>query len=372
MKFAIRVDASRLIGTGHVMRCLALADSLAALGADCHFLCRALEGNLIDYIRRKGHAVHTLQNAPAEKSGVGWKNELNNYNSTAYGHWLGCAQEDDATACLRILSNLHPDWLIVDHYALDACWEQAVAPFVQQLMVIDDLADRPHSCDLLLDQNLGRSAQEYESLIPSRASVLVGPKFALLRPEFAMRRQESLSNRQSGRLSRLLISMGGVDYKNVSGTLLEALESSSLAGGFHITIVMGRSSPWLDRLQSLAARSSLQVDVLGDVGDMALLMANSDLAIGAAGTSAWERCCLGLPTLITVLADNQIAGAKALCSIKAARLIKIDETLSSQLSDTIMDLEKPNSLTAMSNMALSITDGKGVDRLVGALTIGRH
>src|SRR5690606_10486518 len=150
-----------------------LADALAARGVECGFICREHSGNLIEYIRSKGYVTHAL---PARPEAIGARllaiKTTRGEQIATHSHWLGATQEQDAAECKPILSELQPDWLIVDHYALDARWERALKPHYGQLMVIDDLADRPHVCNLLLDQTYGRNSEEYESWVPANCTMV--------------------------------------------------------------------------------------------------------------------------------------------------------------------------------------------------------
>lgn len=199
MNVVFRVDASLLIGSGHVMRCLSLADALRDRGGECHFICRDHPGHLNDLIARRGYSVHSLA---AAEGGVA-------VSGLVHGAWLGVGQEQDASEAALILNELKPDWLVIDHYALDIRWEQQLVRYCKKLMVIDDLADRVHACDLLLDQNLGRAREDYVALLPASGKALIGPEYALLRPEFAALRDYSLQRRRQPRLENILISMGG-------------------------------------------------------------------------------------------------------------------------------------------------------------------
>nr|WP_267956285.1 UDP-2,4-diacetamido-2,4,6-trideoxy-beta-L-altropyranose hydrolase [Halomonas sp. MCCC 1A17488] len=328
---AIRVDASLEIGTGHVMRCLTLARALRGAGAECHFLCREHPGNLTEMIEAEGFVVHRLPMAAHDETSQpqaehgrlkdDQEAQPNVPNGVSeHSHWLGADWRTDAEACRTILKGLIPDWLIVDHYALDACWEKAVLPASTRLMVIDDLADRAHIANILLDQNLGRREADYDNMVPEGCHRLIGPRYALLRPEFAELREKSLARRRDPlELKRLLISLGGVDKDNATGAVLEALKSCGLPESCHITVVMGASAPWLDNVRAKADELPWHCDVVVNVTDMAERMTQADLAIGAAGSTSWERCCLGVPTLMLELAENQkgIAGR----SIRLARLI---------------------------------------------------
>ncbi|MEO4046302.1 UDP-2,4-diacetamido-2,4,6-trideoxy-beta-L-altropyranose hydrolase [Pseudomonas sp. CAU 1711] len=353
MKVVFRADASLQMGSGHLMRCVTLADALKQKGAECHFLCREHPGHLIEVVRGKGHAVHALPcvpNSPIDSDGP------------AHAAWLGTTQEQDAQACLPILQALQPDWLIVDHYALDIRWERHLRPFCQRLMVIDDLADRAHQCDLLLDQNLGRQATDYAGLVSKECAVLVGPQYALLRPEFAALREYSLERRRQPKLRSLLITMGGVDQPNATGKVLAALKRSALPDDIRLDVVMGAKAPWLEEVKGISRDMPWPTEVLVNVTDMAQRMADCDLAIGAAGSTSWERCCMGVPALMAVLAENQAAIGCALQRAGAAILIGapdepgFEERCLVALSEL---LQIDGRLCAMSQATASITNGAG-------------
>lgn len=355
MHVAFRADASLQIGTGHVMRCLTLADALRERGASCTFVCRPHLGHLLAFIAQRGHQALAL---PELQEGA-----QPNHNGTAHGHWLGTDWTTDAKDTQRALSahmsGQHVDWLVVDHYALDARWEEALRPQAQSIMAIDDLADRPHACDLLLDQNLGRTEADYGGLLKGDTTTLVGPQYALLRPEFAALRSKSLARRQGEpQLRRLLVTMGGVDKYNATSQVLSALQSCSLPADLRVTVAMGQHAPWLAQVRAQAAQIPWPTEVLVGVNNMAQLMAESDLAIGAAGSTAWERCCLGLPTIQVVLAQNQEAIAQALSNAGAALMLKakaIEQTLPG-LINTVACAEK---LFTVSLKASGVTEGKG-------------
>jgi UDP-2,4-diacetamido-2,4,6-trideoxy-beta-L-altropyranose hydrolase len=258
------------------------------------------------------------------------------------------------------------DWLILDHYAFDHAWEAAVLPDGARLMVIDDLADRAHRCDLLLDQNLGRRAEDYDPLVPATAARLIGPRHALLRPEFAAAREEALAARaaRGGRLDHVLVTMGGVDADNATGAVL----ATPALRGLRVTAVLGPAAPHLAAVQAQAAALP-GVEVVSNVANMAPLMAAADLAIGATGGTAWERCCLGLPTLMLVLAENQAPAAAALQAVGAGvglgRMGAPD--LSARLDTSLVAAADPASLARMSAAAAAVTDGRGAARVVAAL-----
>ncbi len=296
MSIVFRVDASIKMGTGHVMRCLTLADALKNRGVTIQFICREHSGNLIAFIQNKGYQVFPLKsNEQATK--------LN--SPLAHADWLGCSQEQDITDCEAILQNNHIDWLIVDHYALDKTWEKALKPYYKKLMVIDDLADRQHDCTLLLDQTYGRKDKDYLPWVTENCHLLLGSNYALLRPEFSEWREYSLQRRITPEFKNLLITMGGVDQDNVTASVLIALKQCDLPNDLIITVVMGMTAPHSEAVRKIAQTMPNKTDVRIGVNNMAEIMANADLAIGAAGATTWERCCLGLPSIVIQLAENQ-------------------------------------------------------------------
>lgn len=365
---AFRADASLEIGSGHVMRCLTLADALQAQGAACHFLCREHFGHLCELIEARGFSVHRL---PLEESASETHTEGNPEPELAHARWLGASWEQDAAICRPILAGLAPAWVVVDHYALDHRWETAALEGLPglrpRLLVIDDLADRHHIADLLLDQNLGRKAEDYRGLMPEGCQVLAGPRYALLRPEFREWRESSLTRRtRQPRLQRLLINLGGVDKDNVTGQVMDALLDCDLSEDLQISVVMGATAPWRESVISQARAMPWPTEVVVNVNDMARRMAEADLAIGAAGSTSWERCCLGLPTLMLVLAENQRAIANALAEKGAALpldLVNLESSLAGQLAR----LSGPSVLTTISQKATDLVDGQGAAHVLAAL-----
>ncbi len=364
---AFRVDASERIGTGHVIRCLTLADELTCQGHQCVFICRKHQGHLTDLIAGKAYQLFIL---PAPET-----MECNSsaYLNDSYGDWLGVPWQQDAKETREALALIDADWLVVDHYALDACWEQQVAMVVDQIMVIDDLASRQHECALLLDQNLGRVASDYDWLVPKDCLRLIGPEYALLRPEFAPRREFSLKRREQPKLKRVLISLGGVDRNNVTGQVLESLVESELPRDTQLDIVMGGSAPHLDEVQQQASRLPFKATVNVNVPDMAERMCLADLSIGAAGGTSWERCCLGLPAVLVILADNQVPGARALEAAGATLTITDPDTVQASLPSVMAEIGRFDCLQRMSRAAAAITDGKGTSRVLESImTVSRR
>jgi UDP-2,4-diacetamido-2,4,6-trideoxy-beta-L-altropyranose hydrolase/UDP-4-amino-4,6-dideoxy-N-acetyl-beta-L-altrosamine N-acetyltransferase len=347
MKFFFRVDASLEIGSGHVIRCLTFAQILKENGADIEFICREHEGNLIDKISSNGFYVNRLK--LFEDNNV--ETEL------AHSHWLGATQKQDVNDCIDIIKNNKVDWLIVDHYALDERWQKHLKPFYKKLMVIDDLADRKHCCDVLLDQTFGRQEQDYSNLTPKGCQLLLGSQYALLRPEFHNWRTLSLKRRKIPTFKQLLINMGGVDIHNFTEVILDEIRTASFLDDINITVVMGGNSPHLSSVKSKANKLIHNIKIEVDVDNMAEILANSDIAIGAAGSSTWERCCLGLPTIQLAIAENQKFLAKKLAQENIVKLIKTTKEISDLLESPLKWIKESSSLSS------KICDGTGSYRV---------
>jgi UDP-2,4-diacetamido-2,4,6-trideoxy-beta-L-altropyranose hydrolase len=341
MYVIFRVDASLKMGTGHVMRCLALAKVLKENGADVGFICRKHEGSLIDKIRSSGFIVHELEVFE----------ETEDDNKLAHSHWLGATQQQDADDCINILKAEKIDWLIVDHYALDEQWQKRLKSCYEKLMVIDDLADRIFDCDVLLNQNLGAQIEDYKNKIPDNCELLLGCNYALLRSEFSEKRKHALIKRQyTSKVKNILVSVGGSDTDNVTYDILQELDCR-----FNVVAVLGKTSPHNELIKHYAKDKNIEVII--DANNMAKLMLDADLAIGAGGSTSWERCCMGLPTLLYVLAENQMTISESLEDIGAVKIIR---NLQQDLQSFI---DQPDLLTNMSINAKSACDGLGSTRV---------
>lgn len=362
MHIAFRADASIQIGTGHVMRCLTLAEALRSQGHECAFICRDHSGNLGTLIKERGFQLSLLNDSHPSERGTGGECD----SAVRHADWLGVPWQQDAEQTLEAL-NGHVEWLIVDHYALDARWERRVSKRVDALMAIDDIADRPHECKLLLDQNLGRKAQDYNRLLPESCIRLIGPHYALLRPEFAGLRERSLERRRTPELRRILITLGGVDQDNVTSQVLGVLSESQLSPETELDIVMGASAPALEEVRQQAEALPFSASVSVNVKDMAERMCLADLCIGAAGSTSWERCCLGLPTMTMVLAENQKDAAKAISMHGAALVMQGSSDLKAALQHLLADEQFAENMVAMSNAGASLVDGLGCSRVINHL-----
>lgn len=295
MKVLIRTDASVEIGSGHLMRCLTLADQLRGEEAEVAFVCRDLPGGMFDLLDAREYRSAKL---PLAEAGKG-------------------AQQFDAEETTKAVWQLFPegvDWVVVDHYELDAVWEHMLRPHARKLMVIDDLANRRHDCDLLLDQNYYRDQDlRYQGLVPEQCVTLLGPAYVLLRPEFADARQRLRA--RDGAVRRILVFLGGSDPTNQTQKVVEALKLLERPD-IKVDVVVGSANPNRNTIQALCEELP-NVTFHCQVSNIAELILNADIGIGAGGATMWERCCLGLPTITVVFAANQERTTEDVAEIEA-------------------------------------------------------
>ncbi|MDD2541974.1 MAG: UDP-2,4-diacetamido-2,4,6-trideoxy-beta-L-altropyranose hydrolase [Desulfuromonadaceae bacterium] len=302
MKVAFRTDASLQMGSGHIMRCLTLADELHQRAVEVTFICREHSGSLIRIVESKGYRVVKLL-----QTGTKYTPQ---HNDVAHAAWLSATWQHDAADTINALNGHKPEWLIIDHYSLDYRWEQQLRPHVGKIMVIDDLADRPHDCDLLLDQNwfAQKMANRYDKLVPVNCIKLLGPQYALLKPEYAQLRV--MMPPRDGIVRRVLVFMGGSDPTNETAKVLTALMASNLTD-LAVDVVIGINHPDPASIEALVA-SRKATFLHRNLSTLAGYMSRADLMIGAGGATMWERLCLGLPCIVVSIASNQTATCKDL------------------------------------------------------------
>jgi UDP-2,4-diacetamido-2,4,6-trideoxy-beta-L-altropyranose hydrolase len=356
MKIAFRTDASCQIGTGHFIRCLTLACKLKKQGAYISFLSRNLPTHLSDMLNEKEMEYIPLDNHEIKGSA----------DELMHSRWLGISQMADSQDTIKALSSQIYDWIVVDHYALDVQWENIVRPNAKKMKVIDDLADRNHDCDILLDQNYFADMQtRYIGKTPEHCVLLAGPRYALLREEFKVCREKV--ELRNGEIKKILVFFGGVDVDNCTLQVIEVLSEINI--GFQVDVVIGAQHPFKELIKSACAEHGYVCHI--QTSRMAELMLEADLAIGAGGSASWERCCLGLPSLLFALADNQITIAKELDSINAAVYMGNNDVVSFlNFKKTLNKLLNAPELTQkMSENAYSIVDGLGVDRITNEMRV---
>lgn len=348
---AFRTDATSQIGTGHFMRCLTLADALKRQGATIRFVSRNLPAHLGEMLKAKGMGFVALPNEVGGEACI----------DLAHSQWLGASQAQDAHATVQALADKRWDWIVVDHYALDARWESAVRASTKKMLVIDDIADRRHDCDVLLDQNFYADMHSrYDGKVPAHCVQLLGPRYALLRDEFKQLRAQVKP--RSGEVKKILVFFGGVDADNYTGLALEALARLTNKA-IKIDVVIGAQHPYREQIQQTCNAQGYACHV--QTSRMAELMAEADLAIGAGGSATWERCCLGLPALLVALAENQVDITKALHSIDACAYLGTKDAANSKAMQraifSLLDMHDQREM--ISQRAFSLVDGMGVERV---------
>ena len=356
MNIIIRVDASILIGSGHVMRCLTLADGLAKVGVKrIEFICRELSGNLIDLIE-KYYPVHRLSSDSNARQPENYSND--------YSRWLEVSIKQDIADTQAVLKDKSCDLLVIDHYALDITWEKALRFFCEKIMVIDDIANRRHDCDLLLDQNFYLNMeQRYRNLVPKRCRQLLGPEYVLLRPEFREIRKKRLAAGKDKikKIKNILIFMGGTDPDNITLKILQNFPDDTEYQG-KVNVVVGQSNPYQLDVENFCKLDERMVYHCQPSYYNELLV-EADLAIGAGGSSSWERCYIGLPAVIYCLAENQKEICVGLASQQVIKYLgQSDEyaNFKSQLLEILMDLRFIKLTTVK---CWDFVDGKGLERV---------
>jgi UDP-2,4-diacetamido-2,4,6-trideoxy-beta-L-altropyranose hydrolase len=325
----VRADASPSLGGGHVRRCLVLAEALREAGWHVTFAVRPGTREAVPHLARSTFAAVVIDRG-----------------AEAYG--------------LRRRLPAGCDLLVIDHYELDASFERACRGWARRILVIDDLADRPHDCDVLLDPTPGRDESAYARLVPRNCTLLTGAEYALLDARF--RRLRSDRPRTADNVRRVLVSLGTIDHAGATALVLQAMHAARL--GAAVDVVVGSATPGRAEIERLAQALSPPGRILVDVDDMAALMQTADLAIGAGGVTALERCCLGLPSMLIVVAANQRGVAEGLVKAGAALLVGelsglTAAELARSLRELVLDAERRQT---MSKAARMVTDGLGAAR----------
>lgn len=359
MNIFIRADASIEMGTGHIMRCLTLAERLREHGAKVSFISREHNGNLNEWIRSvKNFDVYSLP--------VNTEWHLKYKEMPLYQQWLGTDIMRDAELTKQILLDysFSVDYLIVDHYGIDEAWEKYLRPYVRKIMVIDDLANRSHDCDLLLDQNFYENMSErYKRLVPVTCRKLFGPQYALLRKEFTQLR-ERVKIHKGNIKRRIFVFFGGSDPTNETMKALRAIEMLNYPEVI-IDVVVGKLNPNKYQIESYCRQFS-NINFYFQVENIAELMGRADLAIGAGGTTTWERACLGLPAIVVAIADNQIELCEQLSCLQIGEYIGYFKEVSTEDIYEALNkmLSNPQRLLQLKLKALQVVDGKGASRVI--------
>ncbi len=347
VQVVIRVDGSSKIGSGHVMRCLALGRALRTQLWQVHFVCKELAGHYCDVIQQAGFALSKISAHPGSL-------EVN---------WL----EDAAQTLVAINADVCEavDWLVLDHYMLTQEWEQALRPHVSRVLVIDDFGNRHHDCDVLLDQNvLPGTVNRYEACTSQNCKHLLGPEYALLQPVYQQARQHIRP--RTGSIKRILIFFGGVDSANMTEKAVDAfleLQRQDIA----VDLVLGSNYLHQDAVRrKVQGCSNIHIHV--GLPDLADLMRVADLAIGAGGVTHWERMCLGLPSVVVSLSANQTPVNESLSNLGLVKLLGHHSAVTvSQISQVLNELVRSGLAPDWSQRCMELVDGRGALRVWAAM-----
>lgn len=327
-----RADASSEIGWGHVRRCAAIACVLKGLGWQC-CLATIADNSKLKFLP-SGHfdKIKVI-------SGV-----------------------NDETSIIRDFWTDGCQLLIIDHYDRDQFFENSLCGWAEKIIVIEDLEGRVHNCDVLLDTSPGRHSECYSDRIPPNSLLLLGPLYAPLMPYFSALRPNVVPRIYSAPAKRILVSLGATNPDGLLDKVLDAIEGSQLS--LFPDLILAYQTPeinhLIERVRKLGGKTYFGVD------NVAPLMVEADFAIGAGGISAWERCVLGLPTLIIIIAENQRSNCEALEKLGAAQIVRPQVDL---LIDAISKLASdPLALEQMSRVAALQSDGLGARRVCQLLS----
>ncbi len=328
-KAYFRCDASIEVGVGHVMRCLTLANALYDKGWICSFLTAKSSIEILPDLKKSPYNILPIDYKPEQS-----------------------------------------DLMVIDHYGLDQSYHSQCRQWSKKIMVVDDLANRQYDGDILLDQTYGRIQSDYTTRVPPNCLILTGERYILLRSQFLDKRKKAeIKRKVTKKVENILINFGSTNPKRIIQKTLKALNHFT-AWGLQINIVCGSLAQDLEELKNLSREMTQNtnhaVSLHTDVKHMAQFMLEADLAIGAGGTTSWERACMGLPTLLIEIADNQSLVSKNLSKNKVVHYIgRIDQITSEDIINSFQNLcESSDLLSKMSQLSFTICDGLGVSRVV--------
>ena len=343
-KIFIRVDSGIEIGAGHAMRCLSLAQALKKMNFELCFISKKTKGNISKLFMDKGFAVYYIQdNHSKSKKKEIIKNDANQ------------------TAKIIIKHQIELSWILVDHYDLDFKWEKSLRKYVNKIIVIDDLT-RKHDSDLLLDQNYNKNLKtRYNKLVPRKCVKLLGPKYALLRNEFSVLRKIVKPRKN---FKKILISFGGSDPTNETGKVLSAIKILKTKKQFlkEVDVVISNSNKNKNKIKQLC-NSIPNAKFYQNIYNIGRVMCKADLAVGAGGSSTWERFCLGLPAIVSIVADNQKETTEALAKKECLINVGLAKNLAVKKYVEIFENLDMKKLRRISKNSLRVVDGNGSVRV---------
>ena len=363
MKVVVRADSSKTIGTGHVVRCLTFARTLQQRGASVSFVCRQYDGHIGNKIIEEGFQVSFLAPFPNSHIGNFAGQDIDNHDKDC----LGVRQDVDANETISMLPDSKVDLLIVDHYGLDEHWEDILREYTRKLLVVDDLVDRRHKADLIVNPNY--FGPEYslsgKKIMPSNVKALVGPRYAFLRSEYRSSRKSLLV--EPYQVKRVFVYLGGSMLDDTLKIILEVLllpEFSHLI----VDVVLGQNTLNKNHVMEWFSRRS-KTNVYSQREHLADLMERADIAIGGGGSTTWERMCIGVPSIIVALANNQIRNAESLAKENLALYAgRVEQFSFSKCREILMTtIGKSDYLKLQAWAGQMLVDGLGTERVIEAI-----
>jgi len=360
MVIVFRVDSSTIMGSGHLMRCLTLAKLMRNYGdVDIRFICRDLEGNISSVVSDNDFNLIML---PAAEY---------NTDLSSYAAWLTVSQEQDADetidAIRSISCDFQADYIIVDSYAIDEIWEKKLRPYTKKIFVIDDLANRKHACNYLLDQTYGiEYSSKYDGLVPPGCVQFLGTPYSLLKPEYRKLRKEIDLLRQE--IKNILVFFGGSDDTGETVKFLEALKQKRYEQ-YHFIVIIGSGNPQKNVIKTYCDEMD-NVEFHCQIDNMEYYISISDIAFASAGVNTWERCVLGLPSIITVTAENQQEIAAKMREQNAAVILGDFEAVTSEdYAEALRTIDEID-ITSLSKNAAKLMENDGMDELLKVIGVG--
>ena len=330
-----RVDSSFNIGFGHLNRCLILAEIFKKRKIKVHFICKNLKGNLTNKIKFRGYNLHLIKN-------------VKNSNYEDYLNTKKILEKFKNETCN----------LVIDNYRWDEKYEQKIRFLVEKIIVIDDLANRKHDCDLIIDQNLySKFERRYDNLVPKNCHKLLGPKYVLLRKEFLTSKKKT----QINSTNKIFVSFGGQDISNQTVKVLAAIKKSKL-NYKKINFLVNKSNTNLKDLKKIS-KNMKGVVISTNEKKLVKLIQKSDLCVGAAGSMTWERAYLGIPSIVSILSENQLGIANTMGKKKCIYNMGWSKNVKISDYQKIFDQLKINELNSMSQRNKKVIDGKGTSRI---------
>jgi UDP-2,4-diacetamido-2,4,6-trideoxy-beta-L-altropyranose hydrolase len=335
----LRCDASVSIGTGHVMRCLALAQAWQDAGGQAVFVMASTAAAVAERLRDEQVRMVSIDGV------VGGEADL--------GQTIAVARNENAA------------WVVTDGYQFGSPYQRALSNAGIRVLSLDDNGCLGASADFILNQNIHARQDLYPDRAP-HTKLLLGTEYALLRREFVVRREYRREIPPTVR--NLLVAMGGSDPDNVTSRVLDAVDQVNVAG-LRVVVVAGGSNPHAASLATRVAASCHGCRLVANANNMADLISQADMAVSAAGTVCWEFCLLGLPAVLLPIAENQVAVAHALHAAGAAVTADISAAASSEATAQLITrlANSPVERASLSQKARTLVDGRGADRVLSSL-----